>query len=273
MTKQLDGQVAIVTGGGRGIGQTIARMLATEGAAVMVTARSADQLAETVAQIEAEGGRATSFAADVSDPDAVERMVAETERQLGSVDLLINNAAVEGPLGPIWEVDPDAWWRAMEINVRGTFLPLRCVLPGMIDRERGCIINISTLSAFGPLALSSSYAAAKAACVNLTESVAQAGKRFGVTAFALNPGLVHTAMTEYLMTSPEGKKYFPFYRIMGAGHWLPPERAAEVCVWLASGKADALTGRFIDVYDDLDAMLAEAEDIKAHDRYTMRLRR
>jgi NAD(P)-dependent dehydrogenase (short-subunit alcohol dehydrogenase family) len=92
-------------------------------------------------------------------------------------------------------------------------------------------------------------------------------------AFALNPGLVHTAMTEYLMTSEEGKKYFPFYRLMGAGHWLPPERAGEVCVWLASGKADALSGRFIDVYDDLDAVLAQAEDIVAQDRYTMQLRR
>jgi NAD(P)-dependent dehydrogenase (short-subunit alcohol dehydrogenase family) len=107
--QQLTGQVAIITGGGRGLGRTFAHALADAGAAVAVTARSADQLAETVASITANGGRALAVPADVSDRQAVEQLVDSVRQQLGAVDLLVNNAGIGGPLGPLWEVDPDDW--------------------------------------------------------------------------------------------------------------------------------------------------------------------
>ena len=133
----LSGQVAIVTGGGRGLGRAYALRLAQAGAAVAVVARSSDQLAETVRLIELEGGRALALTADVSDRAAVQGVVAEVEERLGPVDLLVNNAGVAGPTVPAWEAEPNDWWRCLEINLGGPYLCARTVLPGMIERRRG----------------------------------------------------------------------------------------------------------------------------------------
>ena len=118
----LSGQVALVTGGGRGIGRAMALALAKAGAAVAVAARTEEQLAETVALVEQASGRATAVTADVTDQQAVDRMASEVEQQLGPVDLLVNNAGAGDPGGPIWEVDPDRWWRVLDVNIRGPFL-------------------------------------------------------------------------------------------------------------------------------------------------------
>ena len=147
----LGGQVAIVTGGGRGIGSAIAQKLTKAGAAVAVVARSEDQLAETVTLIEGAGGRAIALPVDVTDQQAVERAVAETEQQLGPVDLLVNNAGVPGPPGPLWESDSGEWWWCIEVNLRGPFLCSRAVLPGMVARGRGRIITTASGFGLGPL--------------------------------------------------------------------------------------------------------------------------
>jgi len=120
--EDLYGKVAIVTSGGKGIGKAIAIGLAKAGCSLAVIARSEDQLAETVTQIKELGCRAISVTADVSDTAAVDRMVREVEKSLGSVDLLVNNAGLPGPIGPTWETDPDDWWRCLEVNLRGPML-------------------------------------------------------------------------------------------------------------------------------------------------------
>jgi len=125
------GQVALVTGGGRGVGRAIAEDLAGAGAAVAVTARSADQLAEKVRRVEAAGGRAVATPGDVTDRAAVEGAVAMAERALGPIGLLVNNAGTAAALGPFWETDPDVWWRDAEVHVRGAVLCARAVLPGI----------------------------------------------------------------------------------------------------------------------------------------------
>ena len=140
----LVGRVALVTGGARGLGRVYALALAEAGAVVAVAARSADLLAETVTEIEAAGGRAVAVPTDVAHRPAVDALVAEVERRLGPVDVLVNNAGIGGPFGPFADTDPDAWWRCLEVNLRGPALCARAVLPGMLLRRRGRIINVTS---------------------------------------------------------------------------------------------------------------------------------
>ena len=138
----LSGHVALVTGGGRGLGRAFAQALSISGAVVAVTARSEDQLAATVELIESSGGRALAIAGDASDPQRVEQAVATVEAQIGPVDILVNNAGVPGEIKEEWLTDPEEWWRTLEVNLRGPYMFIRRALPGMIERHRGRIINI-----------------------------------------------------------------------------------------------------------------------------------
>ena len=139
--------MAVVTGGGRGLGRVYAQSLASAGATVAVLARSADELAETAAAIRRAGGNAREFPLDIADSDAVRSALAEIEASLAPVDLLVNNAGVIGPIGPFWEIEFDAWWRAVDVNFRGALLCAHAVLPGMVERRRGRIFNLVTAAA------------------------------------------------------------------------------------------------------------------------------
>ena len=269
---RLDGQAVLVTGGGRGLGRSFAHALAAAGASVAVAARSAEQLAETVDLIARQGGHAVAFPLDVTDRHAVTQMVGEVERQLGPISLLVNNAAVAAPLGPAWQVEPDEWWHTLDINVRGTFLCAHAVLPGMVERRRGRIINVATTATV--LAYGSAYGTSKAAIIGFSEILAVETREYGIGVFAINPGLVRTAMTEYLAYSAAGQQWLPWGQaLLEGGQALPPERAADLVLQLAAGRADSLSGRFLDVTDDIDALLGRVEEITRDDLYTMRLRR
>ena len=144
--RELEGQVALVTGGGRGIGRLIARELADAGMRVAVAARSADQVEATAQEIDG-----LAVTADVSKPEDVEAMVATVERELGPIDLLVNNAGI-GLAGPLpWEEDPADWWHVFEINVLGAYLCSRAVLPGMVERGRGRIVNTGSGASYLPI--------------------------------------------------------------------------------------------------------------------------
>jgi NADP-dependent 3-hydroxy acid dehydrogenase YdfG len=140
---QLRGTVSVITGGGRGIGRMLAQALARAGAAVGLIARSGRELAETVRLVEACGGTAAA-GTDVTDEQAAAEAIATLVSRLGPVDLLVNNAGVNGPAGDAWQVDADQWWRAVEINLRGVFLCSRAVLPDMAARGTGRIVNITS---------------------------------------------------------------------------------------------------------------------------------
>ncbi|HLZ68621.1 MAG TPA: SDR family oxidoreductase [Dehalococcoidia bacterium] len=270
---ELNGQAAIVTGGGRGIGRAIARAFAAAGAVVAVTARSVDELAETVALIEGSGGRALTLPADVSCRSAIEAVVCKTEERLGPVDVLVNNAGVSGPVGPIWEVDPEEWQRCIEVDLVGPFLFARAALPGMVERRRGRIINVASAHALGPFPHGSGYGVAKTALVRLTETLAEESRPYGVTAFALDPALVRTRLTETVTSMPEWKRWMVSTPATAVG--LPlveAERPADLCVKLASGAADELSGRYIRVQDDFDALVQRAAEIQKEDLYRLRLR-
>jgi len=264
----LRGQVALVTGGGRGIGRTIAERLAAAGATIAVLARSRDELEETVECIGRACGRAIAITADVTDRRAVEQAAEQAERELGTIDLLVNNAAVATPVGPVWEVDPEVWWRTIEVNLRGPFLCARAVLPGMVARRSGRIVNVVAVAAYRSSPFMSAYASSKAALVRLTDTLAAETREHGIGVFAVRPGQVQTHMLAELMASP--------YLQRPAGS-PTPERAAglaaEAIALLATGVGDALTGRFIDVTTDAVAdLVRRAEEIVRDDLLAMRLR-
>lgn len=271
-SRALTGQVAIITGGGRGLGRAFAIALAEVGVAVAVVARSANQVAETVAQITTAGGRAIGLVADVSDRQAVAQMVSSVEQQFGSVDLLINNAGIVSPLGPLWETDPDEWWRNVEINVRSVLLCSHAVLPGMVARRRGRIINIA--SGAGTLAIpyGSAYITSKTAMIRLTENLALETEEYGVTIFAVNPGFVRTAMSEYLATSAPGEKWMAWAQtIFDEGQDVPADYVVALVLRLAAGDADQLSGRFISYNDDLTALVGHVDEIQQRNLFLLRL--
>jgi len=270
----LTGQVAIVTGGGRGIGRAMALALAKAGAAVAVVARTEEQLAETVALIEQEGGRAIAVTADVTDPQAVERMAREVEQQLGPVDLLVNNAGHPGEVGATWEVDPDQWWRCIDVNLRGPFLCTRAIVPGMIARGGGRIVTTASHTGLGLWPGMSAYAIGKAAVIRLCETLAAETGEHGIRVFAIHPGGVETALTASQFTSEGARTWYPklYDYVSQGGGGQPPEHAADLVVFLASGKADVLSGCFVNVREDVNEMVQRAEEIREGELYTLRLR-
>ena len=270
---ELRGQVAIVTGAGRGLGRATALALAQARARVGVVARSEEQLAETVRGITEAGGDALAVVVDVCDAAGVERMAREVERTLGPVDLLVNNAGTMGPLGPIWEADPGDWWHSIEVNLRGPYLCSHALLPGMIERRHGRIINVSTSAATVAVAHMGAYVIAKTALIRFTENLAAELLNSGVSVFTISPGTVRTAMTEHVLESEAGKKWLPWFRkLFDRGRNVPAEKAAQLVVQLASGRADALSGRFIDVSDDLAKLLERLDEVKRDNLYTLRVR-
>jgi 3-oxoacyl-[acyl-carrier protein] reductase len=186
---ELDGQIALVTGGGRGIGANIARELASAGARVAVAARTSDQLEELAFAIDA-----LPVVADVSRPDSVETLVRAVESGLGPIDILCANAGIGSRDARAWETDPDEWWRVFEVNVLGVYLTCRAVIPGMLERGRGRIVITGSGAAYLPGSSNSAYSASKAAVWRFGEILAkQLEGRIPV--FIFSPGLVRTQMT------------------------------------------------------------------------------
>jgi NAD(P)-dependent dehydrogenase (short-subunit alcohol dehydrogenase family) len=273
MEERLSGCVAIVTGGGRGLGAEIARRLAADGASVAVAARSADELDETVRGIVEGGGRATAHVVDVSDQETVQEMVALVERDLGPVDLLVNNASIIQPLGPVWEVDPADWWRLLEVNLYGTFLCARAVLARMTKRRRGRIVNVASGTGIEAPPNMSAYVASKAAVIRLSEELAAQTADYGIAVFAIDPGFMSTTMTAYLAESDQGKRWTPLAPfIFGTDAHVPTSRGAGLVAALATGDADGLSGRFITVWDDLTDLVSRSEQIVDEDLLRVRLR-
>ncbi len=266
------GQVALVTGGGRGLGRAMALALAEAGAVVAVVARSQEEIDETAAQIVQCGGKALALKADVGDWSAVEAMARQVEQELGTVDLLINNAGVVNVPAPLWEAEIDDWLRVVNINLNGPFLCIRAILPSMIGRGRGRIINVSSSAGAWPVPFGASYSASKTGLARLSECLALETKDHGISVFAIDPGFVLTAMLRYLVESEEGQKYVPQAReSVLAGYAHSPKLTSDLVLWLASGQADALSGRFFSPFENRDELVQSTEKVVNSDLYTLRL--
>ncbi len=256
---------ALVTGGGRGIGQGIALRLAKEGIRVAISARSAGELAETV---RLSGGKILAITGDVSHEEDVGAMVNRTEAELGPIDLLINNAGIGGPLAPFLDATPEAWWKTLEVNLRGPYLCCRAVLPGMIARGAGRIINMASGAGTFPIPDMSAYVASKTALIRLSEQLAMEMKPHGISVFPIRPGVVRTAMVE------EARGAVPLIqKILDEGQDVTPDTVADLVLFLASGKADRLSGRLFSVNEDLEEIVRRAEDVERDNLYLLRARR
>jgi 3-oxoacyl-[acyl-carrier protein] reductase len=251
---QLSG-VALVTGGGRGIGAGMARELAAAGMRVAVAARSADQVRDVAAEIDG-----LPVVVDVSSGESVGEMLDQVERELGPIDLLVANAGVMGPSGTSWEVDPDRWWHTHEVNVRGVYLCCRAVIPGMIERGGGRIVITASGAAYLPGSRSTAYGSSKAAVNRFGETLAAEVAEHGIAVFPISPGLVLSDMT---------KDAFP-----GDAPWTPPELAPQLVRVLASGRADKLSGRYIHAeHDDIEDLIRRGDEVVENDLNAIRLQR
>ena len=242
--------IALVTGGGRGIGRGIAHALATDGWQVVVAARSKNEIERVAEEL---GGRAIDL--DVTDPTSVERAVTKA----GAVELLVANAGVGNQQGATWEVATAEWWRIFEVNVLGVHRCCRAVVPGMLERGTGRIVITASGAAYLPGARHTAYPASKAAVCRYGETLANelAGR---IPVFFFSPGLVRTEMTDG--------------RFGEDAPWTPPELAAELVRKLATGRYDSLAGRFLHAeHDDVDDLLARSQEIEEEDLNSIRLRR
>jgi len=259
----MQGEIALVTGAGRGFGRAIAERLAGEGAAVALVARNAAQLAEVVEAIEARGGRAIAVAADVTRPADVDRAVSEAEARLGPLTIFVNNAGVPGPFGPIHELDMEAWWAAQQVHIRAPMLFLRRILPGMVARDRGRIVVVSAIASRKVAPHMSAYCTGKIAQNRIVAQAAAELADSAVKIFAIDPGFVFTALARDTMTSPEAQKWLPAMvdRLQQASDGKAVAeglaRCAQRCLDLVSGRYDALSGGYMEIPDDLNAMVAE----------------
>jgi NAD(P)-dependent dehydrogenase (short-subunit alcohol dehydrogenase family) len=245
-------RVALVTGGGRGIGANVARALAEDGWSVVVAARSREQVDAVASET---GGRALEL--DVASPESIERAVAEA----GEVDLLVNNAGITAPDGHSWEIDAADWWRVLEVNLRGPYLCARAVIPGMIERGRGRIVNVASGAAYLSMSsMDTAYGASKAGLHRFGELLAGELAPYGIAVFSISPGLVRTAMTAPV---------FP-----DDAPWTPDEAAPTLVRKLATGRYDALAGRYLHAeHDDVDDLLSRIDQVREDDLNAIRLRR
>lgn len=270
---KLKDKVAVVTGAGRGIGKAIALAFAREGADVVVVSRTPSEVKETAAQIEALGRHALALRVDVSRVQDVENMVASATEEFGRIDVLVNNAGILGPVGPLVENDVKHWIETIKVNLIGTFLCCEVVLPVMIAQRKGKIINISGGGAAYPNPRFSAYATSKAAVVRLTDTLAEELREFNIQVNAIAPGAINTGIQEEILAAGKvaGEKALAEARKVRETGGTPLNVPAALAVFLASEESEGLTGKLISaVWDDWQNLGKRVSEIVSTDLYTLR---
>jgi 3-oxoacyl-[acyl-carrier protein] reductase len=257
-----DSPIAFVTGASYGIGRAVAIKLTQAGMRVVAVARTTSQLEELAAVVDV-----MPISLDVTDAVAVAKAVARVESELGPIDLLVNNAGISGSSGDTWQSTPSDWWRVFEVNVFGTFLCCQAVLPGMLARGSGRIVNLSSNAAFYPLEdesvpIFSAYLASKAAVIRFSEALASEVRAAGVSVFAISPGMVKSEMTAAIFADQWEDPEI----------WSPPELTAELIEFINTGAIDEISGRYIHASsDDWKSFPKQTAEILSNDLHALRM--
>ncbi|MBI4454595.1 MAG: SDR family oxidoreductase [Acidobacteria bacterium] len=270
----LEGKLAIITGAGRGIGKAIAMAFAREGAKLALGARTEVEVHEVADRcVRNYGAKVVVRSMDVADRRSVLDLQRDSRALAPVVDILVNCAGVQGPIGRIDEIDPNEWVQAVAINLCGTFFACHAVLPEMMRRRKGKIINFSGGGATLPRPRFSAYGSSKAAVVKLTETLAEEAKEFNIQINAMAPGAVNSRMLDQVLAAGDraGNEIAALARKQKQEGGVSPTLAADLAVFLASDKSGGLTGKLISApHDPWREWVGQLEKINSSPMFTMR---
>ncbi len=274
---KLQGKKILITGASQGLGLAVAERCLAEGADVAVCARTQEaieRVGATLRERASKSQRVVAAAADVSNAGEIEALVARVDRELEGLDGLVNNAGVYGPMGLTEEIDWAEWAKAVEINLFGTVLPCRAVLPGFRKRGWGRIVNLSGGGATAPLPRFSAYAASKAAVVRFTETLAEELRGTPIQVNAVAPGALNTRLLEEAIAAgPDrvGQSFYERALRQKSDGGAPLEKGAALCAFLLSSESDGIQGRLLSaVWDPWADLPARRAELAESDIYTLR---
>jgi NAD(P)-dependent dehydrogenase (short-subunit alcohol dehydrogenase family) len=273
--QMLQDRVAIITGGNKGIGREIALAYAREGCSIVLAARDQKGLRETAAFIQKEtGAEALWFAVDITQRPSLEAMVRAATARFQRIDILVNAAAMVGPIGPFETCDETEWEKTIAVNVLGTYAAIRSVIPTMIAQKRGAIINFAGGGAFGARERFSAYSVSKAAVVRLTDAAAHELRDHGITVNGISPGQVNTAMFDTMVAAGResvGEKGWAEFEQRRRTGGDPIGEVARFALFLVSEEGRKITGRVMSVqWDPWEHFPRYVDELMASDIYTMR---
>ncbi len=270
---RLANKVAVITGASRGIGRAFAFGFDREGALLALASRSPEEMAVGRLELQQAGIRVTVVETDVSDPSQVRCLVEKTLEAFGQIDVLINNAGIQHPIGAFAKSEIGEWMRALQVNLFGSMLCMRAILPHMIERRRGKIINLSGGGATAPRPYFSAYAASKAAIVRLTETVAEEVKPYNIQVNAIAPGAINTRMLDEVLAAGHaaGKDALAQAEKQKETGGNSIEEVVALAVFLASDESGTLTGKLISAqHDPWREWAGKGDELNASPLYTLR---
>lgn len=242
----MKGKVALVTGGGSGIGRATAMLFAVHGAAVVVADKNLDGANKTLEMIKKSGEDGVAMQVDVSEESQIKKMVDDTIKKLGRLDFACNNAGIEGETNPITECSNENWQRVLDINLRGVLWCMKYEIPEMLKNGGGALVNISSIAGLVGFSGMPAYVSSKHAINGLTKTAALENAQQGLRVNSVCPGAIQTPMIErFVGESPEARKDLETQHPMG--RFGKPEEVAEAVVWLCSDKASYVTGQTLAV--------------------------